>query len=202
MTFGEQLKTYRTGKKLSQEKVAELLGVSRQAVTKWENGQTMPSSENLVALSSLYGVSLDELAKDHASDRKGKTILRTNLTILAIIFQASALNVWIYLSPEAYPLPATGILLVKLALLAGSSAWMAHNLRYEKNPAQYGRNVKIELLYCSIQFMIAAAAFYSGLFPLGTAGLLAVCLFYIYIINPRYMNRPLVKYRKKRESRT
>ena len=37
MTLGEKLKSYRTNKKISQEKVAELVGVSRQAVTKWEN---------------------------------------------------------------------------------------------------------------------------------------------------------------------
>ena len=54
MTLGERLKMYRRQKGLSQEKIAEMLGVSRQAVTKWELGQTTPSSDNLIALANLY----------------------------------------------------------------------------------------------------------------------------------------------------
>ena len=46
MTLGERLKMYRTQKGLSQEKIADMLDVSRQAVTKWEAGQTTPSSNN------------------------------------------------------------------------------------------------------------------------------------------------------------
>lgn len=59
MTVGERLRECRFRQGLSQEKVAELLGVSRQAATKWESGKSLPSSENLLALASLYGVSLD-----------------------------------------------------------------------------------------------------------------------------------------------
>ena len=59
MTVGERLRECRFRQGLSQEKVAELLGVSRQAVTKWESGKSLPSSENMLALASLYGVSLD-----------------------------------------------------------------------------------------------------------------------------------------------
>ena len=46
---------------LTQEYVAEALGVSRQAVSKWENGSSEPSTANLMALSRLYGLSVDEL---------------------------------------------------------------------------------------------------------------------------------------------
>ena len=63
MTLSEKLKMYRTNNGLSQEKVAELVGVSRQAVTKWEVGQSMPSSEKLIALASIYGTSVDELTE-------------------------------------------------------------------------------------------------------------------------------------------
>lgn len=61
MMLNENLKMLRQNKGLSQEKLAEILGVSRQAVTKWESGQTTPSSGNLIALADLYKVSLDEL---------------------------------------------------------------------------------------------------------------------------------------------
>ncbi len=50
MSLGNRIKEFRQGKRMSQEKVAELVGVSRQAVTKWEADQTAPSTENLFKL--------------------------------------------------------------------------------------------------------------------------------------------------------
>ena len=46
---------------LSQEALAARLGVSRQAVSKWERSESSPDTDNLIALAQLYGVSLDEL---------------------------------------------------------------------------------------------------------------------------------------------
>ena len=48
---------------MTQEFVAEHLGVSHQAVSKWENGTSDPSTSNLLALAKLYGVSAEELLK-------------------------------------------------------------------------------------------------------------------------------------------
>ena len=61
MTLGERIKELRRKNGFSQEKIAELVGISRQAVTKWEAGQSAPSMANLLALAELFGVSLDEL---------------------------------------------------------------------------------------------------------------------------------------------
>ena len=61
ISLGEALKTYRTNCKMTQEFVAESLGVSRQAVSKWENGTSDPSTSNLLALAKLYGVSAEEI---------------------------------------------------------------------------------------------------------------------------------------------
>ncbi len=60
-SLGEALKNYRTECKMTQEFVAENLGVSRQAVSKWENGTSDPSTSNLIALAKLYEVSVEEL---------------------------------------------------------------------------------------------------------------------------------------------
>ncbi|MBQ7848567.1 MAG: helix-turn-helix transcriptional regulator, partial [Clostridia bacterium] len=46
---------------LSQEELAEKLGVSRQAVSKWERAESSPDTDNLIALAQLYGVTLDVL---------------------------------------------------------------------------------------------------------------------------------------------
>lgn len=62
-SLGEALKEHRTRCKMTQEFVAEHLGVSRQAVSKWENGTSDPSTSNLLALAKLFGVSPEELLK-------------------------------------------------------------------------------------------------------------------------------------------
>ncbi len=62
-TLGETLKELRTERGMTQEFVAESLGVSRQAVSKWENGTSEPSTTNLIAIAKLYGTSPEELLK-------------------------------------------------------------------------------------------------------------------------------------------
>ena len=62
-SLGETLKEHRIRCHMTQEFVAERLGVSRQAVSKWENGTSDPSTSNLLALAKLYDVSPEELLK-------------------------------------------------------------------------------------------------------------------------------------------
>lgn len=62
-SLGEALKEQRVRCQMTQEFVAEHLGVSRQAVSKWENGTSDPSTSNLLALAKLYGISTEELLK-------------------------------------------------------------------------------------------------------------------------------------------
>jgi transcriptional regulator with XRE-family HTH domain len=64
MRFGIKLQRLRKEQGLSQEALAETLGVSRQAVSKWESGQSWPETDKLIALSELFGTSLDSLVKD------------------------------------------------------------------------------------------------------------------------------------------
>lgn len=61
--FAEKLQSLRKSKGMSQENLAEELGVSRQAVSKWESGQSFPEIEKLVAVSELFGVTVDSLLK-------------------------------------------------------------------------------------------------------------------------------------------
>lgn len=61
MDYGKNLYELRKQKSLSQEEVANELGVSRQSVSLWETSQASPSMDNLIALARLYEVSLDEL---------------------------------------------------------------------------------------------------------------------------------------------
>ncbi len=68
--LGEVLKELRASCKITQEFVAESLGVSRQAVSKWENGTSDPSMSNLIALAKLYGVTVEEILKQVKENRK------------------------------------------------------------------------------------------------------------------------------------
>ena len=75
--FVNQLKVMRTRKGLTQEEVAEKVGVSRQAVAKWEKGETMPDVESCIRMADLYGVPLEVLArglKDDAASPEGKQL--------------------------------------------------------------------------------------------------------------------------------
>lgn len=63
-SLGEVLKAHRVRCKLTQEFVAEALGVSRQAVSRWETGAADPSTSNLIALAKLFGISAEELLEE------------------------------------------------------------------------------------------------------------------------------------------
>lgn len=63
-SLGEVIKRYRTQRKMTQEFVAESLGVTRQAVSKWESGVSDPSTTNLMALAKLFGVTAEEILKE------------------------------------------------------------------------------------------------------------------------------------------
>lgn len=64
MLLGEKLRKLRIARKLSQEQLADELRVSRQAISKWELGESIPDTENSISLSKFYGVSLDYLLLD------------------------------------------------------------------------------------------------------------------------------------------
>jgi transcriptional regulator with XRE-family HTH domain len=64
MTLGDKIVKLRTEHHLSQGDLAEQLGVSRQSISKWETGNSIPDLDKLLLLSEVFGVSLDALVKD------------------------------------------------------------------------------------------------------------------------------------------
>lgn len=61
MALNENIKSRRIQLKMSQEYVADQLGISRQAVAKWESGQSRPTSSNLAELAALFEMDVSEL---------------------------------------------------------------------------------------------------------------------------------------------
>ena len=70
MTFAENLKMLRKQVGMSQEQLAEKIGVSRQAVTKWETGAGIPDIENIMAISTLFDISIDDLLSNKSGSKK------------------------------------------------------------------------------------------------------------------------------------
>lgn len=82
MTMGQRLLALRTQAGLSQEALAERLGVSRQSISKWETDASIPDLDKLVRLGEIFGVTLDELVKG-GSPLSRKRLLRNRKTASA-----------------------------------------------------------------------------------------------------------------------
>lgn len=68
MTLGDKLTKLRKDNNYTQEQLADILEVSRQAISKWENNMAYPETEKLIKLGELYNCSMDYLLKDNAED--------------------------------------------------------------------------------------------------------------------------------------
>ena len=70
-SLGEAIRTHRMRCQMTQEFVAEALGVSRQAVSRWETGTADPSTSNLIALAKLFGVPAEDLLRQTRGEGTG-----------------------------------------------------------------------------------------------------------------------------------
>lgn len=82
--LSENLLTLRKQKKLTQEEAAEKAGVSRQALAKWESGETLPDIERCRRLAELYGVTLDDLV-NYSEKEEGLPIPPKGLHIFGVV---------------------------------------------------------------------------------------------------------------------
>lgn len=87
VNLGRRIKELRNERELSQEYVADILGVSRQSVSKWESGQSNPSTANLIALATLFDVPLEALIKQNGNvdDTQKDNIIRKILKVIVFV---------------------------------------------------------------------------------------------------------------------
>ena len=198
MTLGKRLKELRTQSGFSQEMVAERIGVSRQAVTKWESGRTIPTAENLAALAQLYQVPLTPLNADRSAwvrDGEDNPMLRENKTVIALSAQLGSLYACSgtlrgLLDGEGLPGDQLPPLVGNIILLVLCSMWTVWNLSFEPELERRRKNMTIELRYMLAQLILAGLS----VWRLGLAGFavsLAGLCFYLAVINPKYMGRNL-----------
>ena len=105
MNLGERIYQYRMNKKLSQGDLAELLNVSRQSISKWENNTATPDLDKIVKMSEIFGVSLDELIKGEMSSTYNKTIQEEKVNLTNVYAQITTVQ------------RVTGIILLCMAFL-------------------------------------------------------------------------------------
>ncbi len=95
MDFKDNLSKLRKQNGMSQEDLAEKLGISRQAISKWESGYSYPDLETVIKLSEIFNVSTDELLKDSKEEKNEQASPRitykkiayiSTLTFLALMF--------------------------------------------------------------------------------------------------------------------
>ena len=84
MDFGDKLKQYRLKEGLSQEQLAEKIGVSRQAITKWETKRGLPDVENMIILAEIFKLTLDELVLEEVKNQEEKPTVFESETIYDI----------------------------------------------------------------------------------------------------------------------
>ena len=113
MEIGTKLKNARNNANLTQEDIAEKIGVSRQTVSNWENNKSYPDIISVIRLSDIYGISLDTLLKEdenmikHLDEStnivKSKNRLRKLLPVLAytVIWALCVLLFWLYSGRDA-----------------------------------------------------------------------------------------------------
>ncbi len=82
MTFAEKLYSLRTQYGYSQEALAEKLNVSRQAISKWELGTTLPETDKMIVISDFFDVSIDYLLKENIKINKGESLDRVVMKFL------------------------------------------------------------------------------------------------------------------------
>ncbi len=138
--FSETLYALRKKSGLSQEALAEKLDVSRQSISKWESGASMPETEKLIAIGEFFGVTLDELIGHEPEKTENPTApakdpkLTTGLIIAALGILGLVLwGIITIFAPDAsdklsassaVTIDGSGIFLIVSVLAVGLGAWL------------------------------------------------------------------------------
>lgn len=148
MTLGKRIRAAREAKHYKQEYVAEQLGVSRQAVSKWETDTTEPDTKNLIALAALLDLSVDELLGISPVEQKAPPRLGELLFRIAVVFWVVSLVIWAigFLSGCEFPILDFGSVGIGIWFLLFDT----HGINLILTAAQW-----ITLLLALILFVIA-----------------------------------------------
>ena len=134
MTLGERIRGERKKRGLSQEELADILNVSRQAITKWETNRGIPDIANLIRISEEFEISLDELIKgDNSVKRKiiyDSTMKKWHILVVVYLLAIVAYIVYFALLNRIFMI---GFLVATLFMLGFELRIIIKEKRYQKN---------------------------------------------------------------------
>ena len=114
MTMGEKILNMRKARGWNQEELAERIGVTRQAVSRWESGAAKPDADKIIAICDLFGVSADYLLRDrYSGEESGVQPEKQPVTALGAKVQSLTLRQWSALGAAM----AGGLVLFALKLI-------------------------------------------------------------------------------------
>ncbi len=134
MTLGERIRGERKKRGLSQEELADILNVSRQAITKWETDRGIPDIANLIRISEEFEISLDELIKgDNSIKRKiiyDSTMKKWHILVVVYLLAIVAYIVYFALFNRIF---MVGFLVATLFMLGFELRIIIKEKRYQNN---------------------------------------------------------------------
>lgn len=134
MALGERIRDERKKRGLSQEELADILNVSRQAITKWETDRGIPDIANLIRISEEFEISLDELIKgDNSVKRKiiyDNSMKRWHLLVVVYLLAIVAYVAYFAL---LYRIFMVGFLIATLFMLGFELRIIIKEKRYQNN---------------------------------------------------------------------
>lgn len=183
MSLGENIAARRKALKLSQEYLAEHVGVSRQAVSKWETGQTEPTAKNLVRLAQLFGISVSELVEPQRISTEKDTVRRKNWKrgfemFMVISYAASAILYTVETPDPYFPVFSSFLILI-------SAIMMSINILALPGKVRTKTAVR-ELLYCITIYLII-----SCLEPVIRNVLASAFILIVTVIYMKYIRFPI-----------
>ena len=155
MSLGQSIAARRKELKLSQEYIAEQLGVSRQAVSKWETGQSEPTAKNLVELARLFGMTVSELVEPEKTekpdpDTKKKDWKRGLEKFAVIAYSAAAILYTIETNDPGFYLYASILILISAVFMAINIARLPSAIRLKMAVKELGYCI---VIYCVVTFL-------------------------------------------------
>jgi len=151
MSLGSNIAAKRKELKLSQEYIAEQLGVSRQAVSKWETGQTEPTAKNLVELARLFHVTVSDLVEPEkiapSATTPPKKDWRLGLERFAVIaYSGAAMVSTIETNEPGFTLYCAILILIPAVIMAINIMRLPAHIRT--------RMAILELCYCLVIYCV------------------------------------------------
>lgn len=199
MNLGSQIKYFRQLDYLSQEDLAEKLYVSRQTISNWENDKSYPDVHNLLMLSSLFDVSLDDLVNGDVEIMEQK-LKQTNFNLWSHLMVWPMLLVAILFGPALYYWVTVGVIIEIVLLMIGMyAAIKVDHIKKSYNIQTYDRivafmkgedpnEVNTTKLRNTLTFIYS--------FVLIVVGFLIIMLLSMYFLNRKYSKKHLSNFER------